>query len=343
MSRVFITGATGFIGSHVVRYFCEKQVEVGCLVREESDLTGIRGLPVRLCRGRLEDEESLIRATHGSDFVIHIAGLARDWGEYRDFYRINVEGSLNLLRACVANKINNIILTASNAVYGEDDYPGVKDESAPHRSHYRYFGDKVFPCAINHYRDTKTIAKEQAVEYGKNNGLNLTILEPVWVYGEREFHTGFYEYLKTVKAGAPFLPGSTRNKFHVVYAGDLARAYWLAYRKRLPGIHSFIIGNHSAAYLDQIYNSFCKAAGLQKPGNLPKFLVYPIGLISELSAVISKSKKPPLLTRGRVNLFYDNAEYSTKKAEAVLGFINEYTLEQGIAKTVQWYREQKLI
>ena len=88
---------------------------------------------------------------------------------------------------------------------------------------------------MNYYRDSKAIATKKAIEFAKENDLNLTILEPVWVYGEREFHTGFYEYLKDVKNGLPVVPGCKKNKFHVVYAGDVADAFYLVYQKNDQG------------------------------------------------------------------------------------------------------------
>ncbi|MGD8400280.1 MAG: NAD-dependent epimerase/dehydratase family protein [Bacillota bacterium] len=343
MNSVLITGANGFIGSHVVRFFCNQTVRVGCLVREGSDLKNIDGLPVELRYGSLEDYDSLVRALHGFDFVIHIAGMARDWGKYQEFYQTNVVGSLNLLRACLANQIKDMIFTATNSVYGEENYHGLKDETSPHRPHYRYFADRIFPCQLNYYRETKAIAKEKAIEFAKAHDLNLTVLEPVWVYGEREFHTGFFEYLDTARQGIPFLPGSSHNRFHLVYAGDLARAYWLAFQKRLSGINCFIIGNQHADYMEKVYATFCEKAGLKKPRNLSKSISYPIGFLLELIAILIRSKEPLLLTRGRVNMFYDNIEYATHKAQLVLGFVNEYSLEQGIEKTVRWYQQQNLL
>ncbi len=343
MDNVLITGAAGFIGSHITNVFCENGIRVGCLVRENSDISSIKHLLVELRKGDISNLSGLIEAFKGFDCVIHNAAYARDWGEYEDFYKNNVEGTLNVLRACSENGIKNIIMTASISVYGEEDCKTVKDENSPYNSHYRYFAGRVFPCKLNYYRDTKALAEKKAVEYAGEHNLNLTILEPVWVYGEREFNTGFFEYMKTASSGLPFLPGSEKNKFHIVYAGDLARAYLLAYRKQLQGINSFIIGNQKAELMDRIYTLFCEEIGVRKPKNLPKFMVYPIGFILELVYTVFKVKKPPLLTRGRVNMFYDNIGFSTGKAESILGFTNEYSLEEGIKRTVKWYKDRKLI
>lgn len=343
MSKVLITGGTGFIGSHVVRAFCDKGTDVRCLVRKGSNLLNIEGLPVELVYGEIEDLHSFKAALDDVEYVVHIAALAKDWGTYESFYKTNVEGTLNLLRACVDKNINDIIITASVSVYGEENCQDIKSESSPHNSHYPYFADKCFPCAMNYYRDTKTEAKEKAIEYAKRNGLNLTVIEPVWVYGEREFSSGFYEYLKTVRDGVPFLPGTRKNKYHVVYAADLAKAYVLVFKKRLQGVNCYIIGNDKAEFMDDIYGLFCAKAELRKPLRLPKYMVYPIGFLLEFLYTIFGSKIPPVLTRGRVNMFYDNIEYSTKKAKEELGFACDYSLDEGISRTVKWYKEKNLL
>ncbi|MTI83173.1 MAG: NAD-dependent epimerase/dehydratase family protein [Firmicutes bacterium] len=343
MSSVMITGATGFIGSHLTRAFCENKVRVGCLIRESSDISSIKDLPIEFMTGDIKNIDDLTEAFTGYQCVIHNAARVGDWGDFADFYDTNVTGTVNVLTACVNAGIKDIIMTGSNSAYGEEHSPHVKDENSPYNSHYPYFGDSLFPCKLNFYRDTKALAKKEAIKFAKKHGLNLTVLEPVWVYGERELNTGFYEYLKTAGAGIPFLPGSKQNNFHVVYAGDLARAYVLAFTKQLTGINCILIGNQKASSMDNIYELFCSAAGIKKPCTIPKALIYPAALIMELLYTVFNAKTPPLLTRGRVNMFYDNMEFSVAKAERLLGFRNLYSLEEGIKKTVSWYKQKGLL
>ncbi len=243
-----------------------------------------------------------------------------------------------VLEACRVNGIKQIILTSSCAVFGEENNFAVKDESEPYRSHYPYFLDKVFPCAMNFYRDTKQIAFDSAVSFAKKENQNLTILAPVWVYGEREFNTGFYEYIKTARS-VPFIMGSRKNKFHVIYAKDLAKAYYLVYKAKPQGVNIYIVGDDTAQPMEKIYSLFCENAGFQKPKNLPKWLVYPIAFMMELLWTVFKSKTPPMLTRGRVNMFYDNIEYNTQKIRNELGFACDFTMDNAIKRTVNWYKE----
>lgn len=343
MKKLLITGATGLIGSHVAEKFKQEGIAVTCLVRESSHLSWLKQHHFNIAYADLTDKASLINALQGFDFVIHTAAKASDWGNYRDFHDVNVKGTRNILEACLFNKIKNVIFTGSISTYGEENSPTVKDENSPPNSHYPYFAHKLFPSAMNFYRDTKTEATELAMQFAVQHKMNLTVLEPGWVFGEREFHSGFYEYLREVKNGMRFAPGSTKNRFQVIYAADLAKAYFLVYKQRLKGINRFIIGGMPAAKMDSIYEIFCHETGFPKPRLLPKWLIYPIGFGLELVYSVLRIKKAPTLTRSRVNMFYDNIEFSSQKAEKVLGFQSEHSLQAGISRTVKWYKENNLL
>ena len=340
MNKIIITGANGFIGSHIVKLFSNKGIKVTCFVRKDSNLEAIKEFDVEFKYGDIRDQQILIDMFKGNDFVIHNAAYAKDWGDYKTFYQTNVDGTLNVLNACVINGIKDVIITGTNAVYGEEHSTVIKNEKSPYNSHYRYFLDRIFPCKLNYYRDTKCIATQKAIDFAKREGINLTVLEPVWVYGENGRNTVFLEYIKVIEQGIPLLPGSRTNKFHVVYAADVAQAYYLAFTKRLKGIQRIIIGGHMCEYMDNIFSLFCQYAEVKKPKLLPKSVVYPLGFFLELVYTIFNIKNPPLLTRGRVNMFYDNIEYSTCYAEQVLSFISSYSLSEGIKNTVKWYKQQ---
>jgi nucleoside-diphosphate-sugar epimerase len=196
---------------------------------------------------------------------------------------------------------------------------------------------------MNYYRDTKAIATKEAIKFAEENDLNLTIIEPVWVYGENEFNTGFYDYISTVKSKVPYILGSKKNKFHVVYVKDLARAFFLAFKKELEGINRIIIGNKNIDYANKIFSTFCNEIDVKKPKNIAKQIIYPVGFLMEFFYTIFLIKKVPFLTRGRVNMFYDNIEYSTQKASELLEFTSEISIKEGIKRTINWYKENSLI
>ncbi len=337
--KIWITGASGFIGGHVTRCLAEQGFQITCLTRPGSDLSFLEGMPVKVVHGDISDPGGFSNSMEGMDAVIHTAGKASDWGSYDEFFQVNVEGTLNVLRAATHHHIRQVIITGSVSSYGEENYSGLKDENSPFNSHYPYALDRLFPSAMNHYRDTKALMTREAMAFAKEHRMDLTIIEPVWVYGEHEFHTGFYEYLKTVKSGMPFMPGSKKNHFHVIYAGDLARAYLLALTRRPEGVVRIIAGNENPENMSLIFSEFCKAAGLKSPRHIPHSVIYPVAFLIELFATLFRRKSPPLLTRGRVNMFYDNIGYRSLNASDLLGFRAEIPLSEGIRRTVAWYQE----
>lgn len=343
MDKILLTGASGFIGSHIAEYFLSKNIKLDCLVRESSNTDFLNTLNLKILYGNISNLKSLTEIFKNYNCVIHTAGYVSDWGNFDKFFSSNVIGTLNVLKACKKNNIENIIITGTNSVYGEENNLTVKDENSPFNSHYNYFLDNYFHSSMNYYRDSKAAAVKYALKYAEKNDMNLTVIEPVWVFGEREFNAGFYEYLKTVNSGIPFLPGSKKNLFHIIYARDLSKCYYLAYKKKLNGIHRFIAGNDKPVNLDYLYSLFCNSLKKNKPMNLKKFIVYPVGFFLEMIYNCLNINKPPILTRARVNMFYDNIIYSTKKIKEILGFQPDYCLEDAVEKTVTWYKKNNFL
>ena len=339
VEKVLITGAAGFIGSHVAEAFLGAGIPCVLFVRDSSRLCNelLGKMEIRL--GDVRDKQSIIEASRDCASLIHVAGKSSDWGNREDFFSANVQGTLNILEACRVNEISHTIITGSISSYGEEHCVQIKDETFPFNSHYPYFLNRFFPCAFNYYRDSKAEATREALRFAAKHRLNVTIIEPVYVYGEREFNTGFYSYVKSVEQGIRYLPGSQQNTFHVIYARDLARAYLLAWQKKLPGVERMIIGNPQPEPMHRIFSLFCLKAGLKPPLLLPHWIAYPVGFVLELFGTIFSTRNSPLLSRGRVNMFYDSIGYSAKKAERLLGFTSTYSLEQGIRNTVKWYQE----
>ena len=340
---VILTGSSGFIGSHIAEYFSGRGVRPVCLVRRNSNVDFLRTLPVDIVYGDITNPADVLRACDGCACVIHTAAKVTDWGPYDEFYAVNVGGTLNVMEAATRVGITDVIITGSNSCYGEEDSREIKTETSPYRSHYRYFLDRWFPSALNFYRDTKALASLIARERALQHNVNLTTVHPVWVYGEREYHTGFYEYLRTVRSGIPLFPGSRRNRFHTIYCRNLAKLYYLAYMARLPGVNTFIAADSPAEYQWVLLDMLCREAGLKMPFMVPKQVVYPLACAMELAAMLLQTRRSPMLTRAKANIFYDNIEYSSEKARTVLKYQPDYTLEESVRKTVAWYIDNHLL
>lgn len=332
--KILVTGASGFIGSHIVDRLLLDGYEVRVLIRESSDLSFLPIEKIEVFQGELDDAES---ALEGCDAVVHVAAHVRDWGEYETFYKTNVIGTRNLLNAAKCCGIRRVILMSSNAVLGEEDCVTAKGEDAPYKPSMPY--GLPIKCSMNHYRETKAEQEQEAIAFCRENNINLTVLRPVWVYGEREFHAGPYEFCKTVLSGVPILPMGKDNRLHCVHVKDVARAVSLAVEKKLEGIRIYNIGNEEAPKTREYFNLYCRYLGKDPPHYLSFWWFYPLGFLLEIIAKLVGSSEPFLLTRARVKFFYCSNIYETSRAKKELGFVPEIPLEDGIKETVDWWKD----
>lgn len=334
--RIFVTGATGFIGSHLVEKLIKEGHQVTAYVRKTSSL---EYLPkeVEIVYGDTADYPSLKKSLNGFDAVYHNAALVADWAKKEDFYRINVEGTKNVLMAIKENNIKKLIFTSTSGVLGEEDCKTPKNENSPYKPKTNYFLSNIFESDLNHYRTTKMLAEKEAIEFCRKNKISLTVIRPVWVFGEREFGAGPFHFCQAVLGGIPFVPVGKTNRFHVVYAEDLAKAMVSVLEKELPQISIFIIGNENPPLAQEYLGLFCKYLNAKMPAMLPKIFFKPIGFILELCYKLFNVREGPLLTRSRVDMFYANNIYDVSRARRELGFVASTPLEQAIEKTVNWW------
>lgn len=338
-NKVFVTGGTGFIGSHIIDRLAGAKYDVTALTREASNLSGLPLDQITLHKGDLGDYETLKRGMRSCEAVLHVAALASDWGKKEDFYEINVNGTQNLLNAVKENNIKKVIFISTTAVLGEEDCITLKKEEAPYKPRMPYFLSGVFESDMNHYRYTKMLAEKKAIEFARENNIDLIVIRPVWVYGPREFHAGPFEFCKTILDGQHIIPMGLSNKFHVIYAKDVANAVQMALEKELSGVHIFNIGNEEAPNIRDYFNLFCKNLNVKPPIYAPFWMFYPTSILLEILAKLFGAKEPYLLTRARVKMFYCNNIYNISKAKEILGFKVETPLEEGVKETVRWWEE----
>lgn len=330
-----MTGSSGFIGSHIVDRLLLDGHDVRVLVRESSDLSFLPIDKIEVFVGVLDEVE---RALEGCDAVVHAAAKVSDWGAYDEFYETNVVGTRNLLDAVKCCGIKRIVMISSNAVLGEEDCIDAKKEDASYKPTMPYFLSS-FGCSMNYYRETKAQQEKEAIAFCQDNDINLSVLRPVWVYGEREFHAGPYEFCKTVLRGAPVLPMGQDNRLHCVNVKDVARAVSLAIEKQPAGVKVYNIGNEEAPKVRDYFNLYCQNLGRKSPLYLSFWWFYPLGFLLEIMAKLVRSSEPFLLTRVRVKFFYCNNIYDVSKAKEELGFISEISLEEGVKEATQWWQE----
>ncbi len=339
--KVLITGATGFIGSHLVKAFCRRH-DVTALVRATSKRDELARYPVRLAEGDLTDRDRLPPLiTGGFDLVVHAAARVTDWGSYPEFYAANVEASVNLIDAFPRG--TRMIFISSNAVVGEEDCPTPKSEEAPYRPVLPYPGERLLPSAMNHYRLTKALAEQMLIRKAEVKGIDLTVVRPVWVFGPREFHAGPYEYCRAVLDGLPLLPGSPRNRFHVIFVEDLARLVLALAENQPPGIQIFHAGHPEVPRMQEYWDLYCRELGRPRPRVFPPWVLLPVAFALELLYTLGGAVRPPLFTRARLTMFAADNVYATDKIRNRFPGFAFTPLDRAVRKTVRWWRRYKFL
>jgi len=338
--KVLITGATGFIGSHLTKVF-HRNHDVTVLVRKNSRRDFISRYPIKFLEGDLRDENFLAESLRGFDLLIHAGAKVSDWGEYQDFFETNVLGSLRLIEALPDR--TRMIYVSSNAVLGEEDCSQAKDEDEPYKPVCPYFLESFLPSGMNHYRLSKTIAEQMILHKAEIKKIDLTVIRPVWVFGPLEFHAGPYEYCKTLLSGIPVMPGSSKNRFHCIFVEDLAKLVLCVAEKQRQGIFVYNAGNPEIPLMEEYWELFSKALGTSKPHIFHPFLLYPLAIFLEIIWTLFKAKKPPLFTRARLYMFHANNVYSVEKIRSDFGFEAFTPFSRAVRKTVRWWRMNKFL
>ncbi len=326
--RVLITGANGFLGSHLVDHLLGKGVEVRALVRRTSNLRWIEGRPVELFYGDVSGEPGqLAGAVEGAQRVFHLAGLTKAL-DPRAFHEVNVKGTENLIRACLLRQTppERFVLVSSCDAVG----PSETDEPLTEERECR---------PVTEYGRSKLAAERMAARY--EDELSIAILRPGAIYGPRDFE--LYPAFRLVQMGVAALLGIRKRRMNMAHVRDVARAVALAGSVANAGSQTFLMGGVNT---DQggLFEAIARALGKRF---VLRFRVP--GPLVRLAALASSGVG---LATGKPRIFtWDNADrilalnwtVDLAKAERVLGYRPEWDMDRGTVDSVAWYRAQGLL
>jgi nucleoside-diphosphate-sugar epimerase len=324
MVEALVTGANGFVGSHICEALIDAGFAVRALVRKTSDLTNIGEVPVRLVYGDLSDPASLAEAVAGTDIVIGNAGLVKAL-HFDEFHKVNVVGTENIILATLKCNpgIKRFVHISSTAACGP----------APNKSP---LNETHTPAPLTHYGRSKLEAEKIVLSY--KDRLPVVILRPSAVYGPRDKE--MRSFFKSVKLGIKPAFGCAQNYVNFTYAKDLARAVVSAIsQKTESGSVYFIVEKKSYSY-SEAGDILAKTLG-RKAHNLyiPEGVIALAGRIAEQIASIRG--KPSIFTRDKaIEIAQKYWLFDPSKAERELGFVCPTNFETGAAETIAWYKEK---
>ena len=322
--KCFVTGATGFLGSHVARQLLSNGAELRLLVRATSRTENIADLPADRVVGDLRDVESLRRGMSGCEVVFHVAADYRLWSrDGRELYQSNVDGTRNILQAARDSSVRRVVYTSSVATMGFGNNGSVTDERTP----------VSLTNMIGDYKRSKFMAEQLVIEAARS-GQDVVMVNPTTPIGERDIKptpTGriVVDFLKRK------FPAYVDTGLNLVDVKDCANGHLLAMAKAVAG-ERYILGGENLT-LKQILNKLAALTGLPSPTiRLPYAVAYATGVVDTLVTGTLRKQEPRVtldsVRMGRKKMFVTSA-----KAERELGW-NPGPVDAALQRAVEWFR-----
>ena len=320
----FVTGATGFLGSHVARALAEQGADLRLLVRSTSNLRNLEGLKAETATGDLRDPASIEKAMAGCDTVFHVAADYRLWvTDPNEMYRSNVNGARAILEAARKNGVRRVVHTSSVATMGFTENGHPADEDSP----------VSLADMIGHYKRSKFMSEQVALEAGRS-GMDVVVVNPTTPVGEMDVKptpTGriVVDFLKRK------FPAYVDTGLNLVDVRECARGHVMAFEKGKPG-ERYILGGEDLT-LKQILDRLGAITGLPSPTvKLPYVFAYATGFVDE--AITGRLlKREPRATVDAVRMGKKKMFASSAKAERELGW-KMVPVEDALRRAVDWFR-----
>ncbi len=322
--KALVTGATGFIGSHLVESLIQRGTRVRCLVRNKSRLGWVKNCPVEYVVGDCREKKSLCQAVQGVDQVFHLAGATMAVKE-QTFFEVNGRGTENLIQACIENNIRlkKFIYLSSQAAAGPCPGNGKKNESDP--------------CEpVSPYGKSKLLGEKLALSHAHE--LPLLILRPCAVYGPRD--RGFFTFFKCLSKKIKPCLADEGQYISMCYVEDLVRAMLLAAETQTESGEIFFLSDGHDYRIEQILDIFAQTMEVRALKlRLPQQVLIAVGFIAECFATVTG--KPLIMSLGKVKeIRCKNWRCDITKARGVLDFDPRIFLIQGAALTAAWYKKE---
>lgn len=325
--RIALTGASGFIGSNLSRHLHEREHNIIALVRSHERAQPFNEIGIVTRIADLTDQDSLKHAFQDVEAVIHLAALFNHpEASWSDYYRVNVEGTKNVLEAAMHSNVRRVVHCSTVGVATGTGSPPYSEQT-PHS-----------PPAWDKYETTKCEGEKIALKFRKRQGLEVVVIRPAQVYGPGDRSKA--KFYRMVKKGVIVNPGKTMK--HLIFIDDLCCAFEMVALSDKAAGETFIIGGKQATRLTELVSIVAGELGVP----LPKIVIpaTPITWLCAATEAVSNMLKikPPLFRRS-MDFFTKSVEFDVSKAERVLEFVSQVDVPTGVARTAAWYKTNGLL
>jgi nucleoside-diphosphate-sugar epimerase len=327
--RTLVTGATGFVGSHIAEAFVDRGWGVVTVARPSSDTALLERLGVAIHRGDLADTALLGKIVPDVEAIVHCAAKVGDWGPVEEYRAVNVGALRGLLDACKGEPLQRFVHISSLGVYAARHHHGTTEEE-PLPSHH-----------ADSYTQTKVEAEQLVRQYYRDFGIPVVILRPGFVYGPRD-RTVMPRLIQKLRAHmVRYLGAKGQRALNTIYVKNLVDAVFLALQHPQAVGQVYNLTDGEAVTKRQFIETICDALDLDKPTKSPplwlaRFLTWWM----EKWARLIGSRQAPRLTQAGLKFLGLNLDFSIEKAKRELGYRPSVGFEHGMQETMAWYKQK---
>lgn len=323
---MLVTGATGFVGSAVLRALAERGAKVRALARPASPRLNLEGVACEVALGDMTDPASLAQAMAGARFLFHVAADYRLWArDPSELKRANLGGTQAVMDAALAAGVERVVYTSSVATLRAADADTVVDETAP----------LAEDEAIGAYKQSKVAAERLVERMVADRGLPAVIVNPSTPIGPRDIKptpTG----RMVLEAAQGKIPAFVDTGLNLAHVDDVAQGHLLALERGRVG-ERYVLGGQDVS-LRGMLADIAGLTGRKAPTlALPRAPLYPLAYVAE--GVASVTGKEPLLTRDALKMAAHHMFFSSAKAESELGYRARPYVE-ALADALAWFKAQ---
>ncbi len=328
--KVLVTGASGFIGGHLVKKLVERGIDVKILIRPTSNISHLGDLKLEKAYGDITDYDSVLKAMDGVEQVYHVAALYKTWQpDSRNFYRINVLGTVNVMKAVLQKGIEKVVYTSTVGAVGIVENEGeVCDEDC--LWNLGFTGD--------HYMISKFQAEMEVIKMVCKDNLPAIIVNPSAPVGPADWKptpTGqlIVQYLKKR------IPAYVDTSLSFVDVRDVAEGHILAMEKGKIG-ERYILTDENLS-MKELFGKLYKITGIKPPKlKTPYGVNYAFASFLEFIASITGVEPP--LARSYVRVTKGRLAYDNRKSREELG-LSYGSVYKALEDAVKWYKENGYI